>query len=126
MKNILSDVTDHLKAYLTFNYAERRGIMVLVVLILLTEAVNAVLPVLIKKEVFDASVFREDVRQFEKALARPDTLKADTTHRKSHIRKQYPKYTPYTKKVRPERPPVMIEINTADTSQLVKQIHHLS
>jgi len=94
--------------------------MVLVVLILITEAVNAVLPALIKKEVFDASVFRKDVRQFELSLARPDSLKADTTHGKPHIRKQYPKYTPYNKKVRPERPRVMIEINTADTAQLVK------
>jgi DNA uptake protein ComE-like DNA-binding protein len=120
MKNISSSIRDQVKAYLTFNYAERRGLMVLVVLIILTEGVNAVLPKLIKKEAFDESVFRENVRQFELALSRPDTLKADTTHRNSHIRKQYPNYTPYKKKVRPERPPVMIEINTADSAQLVK------
>ena len=71
MKNISSTIRDQVKAYLTFNYAERRGLMVLVVLIILTEGVNAVLPKLIKKEAFDESVFRENVRQFELALSRP-------------------------------------------------------
>jgi DNA uptake protein ComE-like DNA-binding protein len=119
MKKLLTKINDQAKAYLTFNYAERRGIMVLVVLILLTEAANALLPVIITKEPFNNEDFLADIRKFELALDCTDTLVVDTTPKAYPHKKENKKYTPYRKKAVPA-PPMMIEINTADTTQLVR------
>ena len=118
MQRIITPVKEQLKAYLTFNHAERRGIVVLVVLIMMSEAVNAFLPAFIHREEIDTSAFDEEVARFMEALQAPDTL----TRNKPKTSKQsftYPNRPRYEKKARPEQPPVMIEINTADSAQLV-------
>ena len=118
MRSLFKHISEQSKSYLTFNYAERRGIMVLVMLILLAEGVNAFLPTLIEKETFDTSDFEEDIRQFEIALSQADTLVRKTYTRKQTSKTQFPNYT-YKKKAAPAKPPMMIEINTADSAQLV-------
>jgi len=125
MVKLFRSLKDGVKGYLTFNYAERRGIMVLIVLILLTESVNALLPVLVKEEPCDLSQFKEEIKAFEAALNAPDTLKKyeyRNTNNETRIKdkKQLPKRTSYTKKAFAERPPLMIEINTADSALLVR------
>jgi DNA uptake protein ComE-like DNA-binding protein len=94
--------------------------MVLVVLIMLAEGVNAFLPLFIKDVPFDASAFEEEVHQFELAMWAPDTN--ERVEEKYETKKQTyatPKKT-YKKKAGPVRPPLMIEINTADSAQLTK------
>jgi DNA uptake protein ComE-like DNA-binding protein len=101
--------------------------MVLIVLILLTESVNALLPVLVKEEPCDLSQFKEEIKAFEAALNAPDTLEKNEERRTKiedrragDNKEQYPKQTLYTKKAFAERPPLMIEINTADSALLVR------
>ncbi len=94
--------------------------MVLVVLIMLAEGVNAFLPLYIKDVPFNASAFDEEVHQFELAMWAPDTN--ERVEEKYETKKQTyatPKKT-YKKKAGPVRPPLMIEINTADSAQLTK------
>lgn len=111
---------ESLKSFFIFNYAERRGIMVLVFLILLAEAVNAFLPVILQQEPFDISPFEEEVRQFELALWQPDTSFMDTIIAEQKKEVYFPPQKAYKKKAGPARPPLMIEINTADSAQLCK------
>ena len=127
MVKIFRSLKEGVKGYLTFNYAERRGIMVLIVLILLTESVNALLPLLVKEEPCDLSQFKEEIKAFEAALNAPDTLKkyekrnTKYDERKTKYEKeQFPKQSSYRKKAFAERPPLMIEINTADSALLVR------
>jgi DNA uptake protein ComE-like DNA-binding protein len=118
MRRIIVPVKEQVKAYLTFNHAERRGIVVLVVLIMMSEAVNAFLPAFIHREEVDTAEFDAEVARFMEALSAPDTL----TRNKPKTSKQnftYPDRPRYEKKARPELPPVMIEINTADSAQLL-------
>ncbi|RLD81943.1 MAG: hypothetical protein DRJ15_02980 [Bacteroidetes bacterium] len=119
MVQFFKSIKEGFKDFLTFNFAERRGIMVLVGLILLTESVSALLPVFIKHQPVDMTAFEQEIKQFEAALHAPDTLmeKKKSTY---PAEKQYPKRTPYKKKAFAERPPMMIEINTADSLQLLK------
>jgi DNA uptake protein ComE-like DNA-binding protein len=119
MASLFKSVKEKFKDYLTFNYAERRGIMVLVILILITESVNALLPSLLKQETIDMSAFEAEIKRFEAALMLPDTLKERPVY-PNQQNKQYPKQTIYKKKAFAERPPMMIEINTADSAQLVE------
>ncbi len=119
MSLIFKTFKEKFKDYLTFNYAERRGIMVLVVLIMLTESVSALLPSYLKQDVVDMSNFEDDVRRFDSVLMLPDTLVEKLTNNDQQ-KKQYPKQPTYKKKAFAERPPVMIEINTADSAQLVQ------
>jgi len=93
--------------------------MVLVALIMLCETVNALLPALIKQETFDMSAFEEELRQFEIALSAPDTIEKQK-QTEFPKRQQLPKQPVYSKKAYTKRPPMMIEINTADSNQLVK------
>jgi DNA uptake protein ComE-like DNA-binding protein len=119
MSSPFKNTTTNIKEFLTFNYAERRGILVLVVLIMLTETGNALLPQFIKHETFDMSEFELEVKQFEANLARLDSIEKQ----KKTIfteKKQFPKQVTYQKKAFAERPPLMVEINTADSSQLIK------
>jgi competence protein ComEA len=118
MLSLFKHIPEQSKAYLTFNYAERRGIMVLVMLILLVEGVNAFLPSLIKEESFDMSEFEKDIKKFEAALVRPDTLVKTVYKEKHSPKREYPNYT-YKKKAGPARPPMIIEINTADSAKFV-------
>ncbi|MEE4256097.1 MAG: helix-hairpin-helix domain-containing protein [Bacteroidales bacterium] len=127
MVKLFRSLKEGVKGYLTFNYAERRGIMVLIVLILLTESVNALLPVLVKEESCDMSQFKEEIKAFEAALNAPDTLKKYETRKTKYEKRsakyekeQFPKQSSYTKKAFAERPPLMIEINTADSALLVR------
>ena len=92
--------------------------MVLVMLILIIEGVNAYLPHLIEKKKFDSSGFDEEITNFQKALARADSVAKE---KKEIIKKsiyQYPNYS-YKKKADPAKPPMMVEINTADSAELV-------
>ena len=93
--------------------------MVLVVLIMVTESVNALLPSFIPQEQIDMSAFEEEFRRFEIALHAPDTL-VEKKKEQNMNREQFPKPYTYQKKALAERPPMMIEINTADSVQLVK------
>lgn len=120
MKSAFRRFRESLKSYFIFNYAERRGIMVLVLLILLAEAVNAFLPIIIQAEPFDISPFEDEVRQFELALWQPDTNRTDTIIASPKKELYVPPKKTYKKKASPARPPLMIEINTADSAQLCK------
>ena len=127
MSKVFRNIKEGVKSYLTFNYAERRGIMVLVVLILMAESVNALLPVFIKPQECMDDDFKQELLAFEAALNAPDTLvkhekrKTNSETRIQNSNKnQLPKHTSYTKKAFAERPPLMIEINTADSAQLVR------
>lgn len=132
MVKVFRSIKEGLKGYLIFTYAERRGIIVLVVLILLAESVNALLPVFIKPEEYSNEELKQELLSFEAALKAPDTLvkyenrdtnieKRDTKHEiRRTTKKQFPKQSSYTKKAFAERPPLMIEINTADSAQLVR------
>lgn len=119
MAPIFKSIKESFKSYLTFNYAERRGIMVLVILILLTESVNALLPALIEHEPADMTAFELEVREFEAALNAPDTFEVKKQQQYNEKR-VYPKRTSYKKKAYAERPPMIIDINTADSGQLVE------
>lgn len=117
MRNIIHQFKEQSKAYLTFNYAERRGIMVLVILILTVEGVSVFLPQVISKETTDFSDLKEDIRQFEIALAQPDTLPGKADKKKQQKQYHYPNNT--YKKAAPAKPPMIVEINTADSAKLV-------
>ncbi|MEN8225285.1 MAG: helix-hairpin-helix domain-containing protein [Bacteroidota bacterium] len=121
MRPFFDHINEQLKAYLSFNYAERRGIMVLVLLIILVEGANAILPQIIEKETDDFSGFKDDIRKFELALAQADSLDRESIKKKKEYtpRRQYPN-TKYRKKASPAKPPVIIEINTADSAELVR------
>jgi DNA uptake protein ComE-like DNA-binding protein len=118
MKSPIRNTTSSIKEFFTFNYAERRGIMVLVVMIMLTESVNALLPRFIQQEEADMSAFEKEVRQFEAALARADSL--DKIKKIDTEKKQFPVQATYKKKAFAERPPLIVEVNTADSTQLIK------
>ena len=120
MSSIKRSIKENIKGYFTFNYAERRGIMVLIMLIMVVESVNALLPEFIKRESIDMTAFEEEIVKFEAMLNQPDTVKKLPAYEKAPISKQYPKQYTYNKKAFAERPPLMIEINTADSAQLVK------
>ena len=120
MPPLRRSIKENIKGYFTFNYAERRGIMVLIMLIMAVESVNALLPEFIKKESIDMTAFEEEIVKFEAILNQPDTVKKYPSYEKAPISKQYPKQYTNKKKVYAERPPLMIEINTADSAQLVK------
>lgn len=120
MKAIFRAFRENLKSYFIFNYAERRGIMVLVGLILLTEAVNAILPVILPKKSFDISPFENEIRQFELAMQQANAPRIDTIVTKPDKEKYVPPKKIYMKKAAVARPPLMIEINTADSAQLCK------
>lgn len=122
MFSLLKNFWDGVKSYLTFNYAERRGIMVLVLLILMVESGNQLLPAMIAREKPDLSVFEEEVRAFSLSLSAPDTLVTNkkTASSAKNYKKPYPKRPTYTKKASAGKPPLMIEINTADSSQLTR------
>ena len=91
--------------------------MVLVFLIMLTEAVNAFLPSLIQKETLDMSEFNEEIKAFEASLLLADTLE-DRRLNTPLEKPKYPKQPAYKKKAIAGQPSVMIEINTADSAQL--------
>ena len=127
MTKLFRNIKEGVKSYLTFNYAERRGIMVLVVLILMAESVNALLPVFIKPQDCSNDDLKQELLAFEAALNAPDTLEKhetrimnNDTRSNKYDKKQFPKQSLYTKKAFAERPPLMIEINTADSAQLVR------
>lgn len=107
------------KEFLAFNHAERRGIIVLVVLILLVESVNALLPFVVSRDTVDMSAFDEELELFRAALQAPDTLQTGK-HRNNKDREHDPELHTYSKKAFAERPPMMIEINTADSFKLVR------
>lgn len=115
----LKPAKDRIKEFLAFNHAERRGIIVLLVLILLVESVNALLPALVSRDTADMSAFDEELELFRAALQAPDTLHAKK-QLENKDREHYPKQHTYSKKAFAERPPMMIEINTADSLQLVR------
>lgn len=117
MNSLKNSVRGHIKSFLTFNYAERRGIVVLVFLILIVEAVNAFLPALISKPEVDLNSFEAEYSAFVKELRKPDTLQQQ--QKKPPIKKYKPKFSSHTKKAESQQP-LMIEINTADTAQLIK------
>ena len=94
--------------------------MVLVMLIMIVESVNALLPAFISDESFDMSVFEGEIRKFEAMMALPDTLEKQNLSNTAPRSKQYPKQYTQKKKVYTEQPPMMIEINTADSALLVK------
>lgn len=109
-------VREALRSFLTFNYAERRGVIALVMLIFAIEGVNALLPSMIGKENHDFSAFEEEIRVLEARMNCPDTLQKakPVSNFKSYTR---PKPV-YEKSLRPPRPPVRVNLNTADTSRL--------
>jgi len=94
--------------------------MVLIMLIMAVESVNALLPEFIKRESIDMTAFEQEIAKFEAILNQADTVKKFPAYEKAPISKQYPKQYTYNKKAFAERPPLMIEINTADSAQLVK------
>lgn len=117
MHKIVHLFTKPMKDFASFNYAERRGIALLVLIILLIEGVNAFLPE--KEDIvsFDPEMFSKEIRIFEESLAMPDTNELIKEKRSSAI-KTYPGR--YNKKVTAAaKPPMIIEINTADSAKLV-------
>ena len=117
MRGVLKNIREQSKSFLIFNYAERRGIVGLVLLIMIIEGANAFLPQIVKQKENDYSVFEAELRKFEIALAQPDTFEAKKEYKPYPKKKQYPDYK--KKKSIPVKPPVMIEINTADTAELI-------
>ena len=65
------------KDYFTFSGAERRGIIILLVFILLTLAFRFILPLLLKQTVVQKTTFGEEVNQWLDALAANDVLPDD-------------------------------------------------
>ena len=118
MRKIIQQIKQQFKDFTSFNYAERRGIAVLVLIILLVEAGNAFLPVREDFNSIDMAKFKEDIRLFEEALARPDT-NAQLKEKRSYTgKKKYPdRY--YKSGTAAAKPPMIVEINTADSAQLV-------
>jgi len=117
MRKAFNHFIEQIKSYLTFNYAERRGIIVLTLLIIMVEVANAFLPLMVDKDVKDFSAFEEDIRLFEVALDQEDTLKRVIKTFPKAKKKYNPDYS--YKKAVPARPPMMIEINTADSAAFV-------
>lgn len=113
----MNKLLEQIKSYLTFNYAERRGILVLTLLIIMVEVANAFLPILAKEESIDMNEFEEELRLFEIAMQQADTIKKEERTPYIPNKKQNPNYT--YKKAVPQRPPVIVEINTADSAALV-------
>ncbi|MDT8392446.1 MAG: helix-hairpin-helix domain-containing protein [Bacteroidales bacterium] len=121
MRKIIQAIKEQFKSFTSFNYAERRGIVVLIMLILIVEAGNAYLPAIHEYDKTDLSAFEEELRLFEEALSQPDTLEK--------VKKKKFTYTK-TSSVYPNRfnksgtaaakPPMIVEINTADTAKLVR------
>lgn len=105
-----------IRSFLTFNYAERRGVIALVMLIFAIEGVNALLPSVIKMEDHDFSAFEEEIRALEARMSCPDTLRKakPVGNPNSHTGTK----PVYEKSLRPPRPPVRVNLNTADTSRL--------
>ncbi len=122
MSFLLKNIWEGVKSYLTFNYAERRGIMVLVLLILLVEGGGLILPAMITPEKPDLSDFEEELEVFSLSLSAPDTLaeKKKEWRTTNSYKKPYPKRPTYAKKASAGKPPMMIEINTADSLQLTR------
>ena len=118
MRKIFTSVGIGLKAYLSFNYAERRGIIVLVMLILVIEGINAFLPAMSTAESNDFTDFQQELMLFEAQLNRPDT-----SRKKSVKSKSQNNFQPSYKNYRPApavRQLKMLELNSADSLALLE------
>jgi competence ComEA-like helix-hairpin-helix protein len=76
--------------YLTFNKIERRGLVVLLSILMLIILADSLLPLLHARDVYNDSLFRKEVAEFEKTRRTRDRQR-DTAH---HYRKQYDDYIP--------------------------------
>ena len=117
MRKILRSAGDGMKAYLTFNYAERRGIIVLVMLILIIESVNALLPAMATRETHDFSEFEQELKQFEAQMICQDT--SDKPKKNTKTQSNYRKPSQYKEQEREERKPIKVELNSADSVNLL-------
>jgi DNA uptake protein ComE-like DNA-binding protein len=119
MRKHFTSIKEHLKEFSTFNYAERRGIAILVGLIVIVEAVNAFLPVNNELSEGDLQAFQQEFEDFQAALNRPDTIPEKKPYWNKKTNKANPNhsYQPATAAV---KPPMVIEINTADSAALVR------
>jgi DNA uptake protein ComE-like DNA-binding protein len=110
---------EQVKAFLAFNYAERRGIIALIMLIVMAESANALLPQFIKPKKAGLPAFAEEVRQFNARLS-VEEISNDTVKSQKQEKPVYTKPRYQEKKTAAGQIPLMIEINTADTTQLIK------
>lgn len=118
MQYLFRVIQENFRDFTAFNYAERRGIAALLVLILLAEAARALLPDQIRPESPAIAEFKKDLGRFEAWMARPDTLREQQKHSGKKTR-QYPNFRnkPQTTAAKPR---MIIEVNTADSAQLVR------
>lgn len=69
-----------IREYFTFSRAERRGIIILVVLIILTLAFRLVLPALMRQSHGEKSTFDEDIREWINTITENETGKTDSVY----------------------------------------------
>ena len=117
MRKVLTSAGDALKAYLSFNYAERRGIVTLVMLILVIEGINALLPAMTIKEKHDLATFEQELKEFEAQLNCPDT-----SLKKSENRRTKSTFRPLSTDKKPtkaDRQLIKVALNSADSLDLL-------
>lgn len=69
-----------IREYFTFSRAERKGIIILVVLIIMTLVFRLVLPVLMRQSHGEKSTFDEDIREWITTVTENETAKADSVN----------------------------------------------
>lgn len=112
-------ILEHLKGFSSFNYAERRGIAVLILLILIVEVVNALFSVSAEFQEDDLHDFQQEFMKFQAALLQPDTLHPQKNTTNDKRRNAKPKRL-YQSRTATAKPPMVIEINTADSAALTR------
>lgn len=123
---------DFLKDYFTFNQAERKGIIILLALIVLLLAANLFLPYFVSREHTDFTEFQKAIAEFEKnntVQKSNNTTPFKEMERKreepSFEKKPY-NYTPFIDKKKYDTPKkvskndFVINLNTSDTAELKK------
>ena len=118
MRKQLNSAKDFLRGFGTFNYAERRGIAILISLIIIVEAVNAFLPFEKRLHEDDLQAFQHEFEIFQAALSMPDTIAEKKTYWTKKKTKANPNRS-FQSGTATVKPPMVIEINTADSAALV-------
>ena len=79
---------DRIKDYFAFTKKEQRGLIVLLVLMLFSVALNIFMPYLIQEETFDITPFQQEVTEFLAAVKKEDSIRQANTHYYSTVDKE--------------------------------------
>jgi DNA uptake protein ComE-like DNA-binding protein len=119
MQKWITSFKEHLKGFSTFNYAERRGIAILISLILMVEVFNAFFVFSLDIHNDGLHQFQHEFDAFQAAIAQADTLAEKKKIYPEPRQKKYPNRYSQTGTAA-VKPPMVIEINTADSAMLVR------